>query len=62
MGNYNHNERDGLNRRDFMKCSALLGGSLLASQMEWVTALMRRAEASLLTPEEESELIKSDHL
>jgi anaerobic selenocysteine-containing dehydrogenase len=51
----------GLNRRDFMKCSAVLGGAVLASQMEWAGDLMRRAEAGLLTAEEEYELIKAEN-
>ena len=53
------NNENGLSRRDFVKCSAMLGGSLLASQVEWATDLMRRAEANLLTPEEGYELIKA---
>ena len=52
---------NGLHRRDFLKCSAVLGVSLLASQMGWVTDLMRRAEAGQLTPEEEYELINADN-
>ena len=44
-----------------MKCSAVLGGAVLASQMEWAGDLMRRAEAGLLTPEEEYELIKAEN-
>jgi anaerobic selenocysteine-containing dehydrogenase len=48
-------------RRGFIKCSAVLGGTLLASQMSWVGDLIRRAEAGLLTPEEEYELIKADN-
>ncbi len=51
----------GLNRRDFIKCSAVLGGALLATQMEWTADLMRRAEAGALTPEEEYELIKAEN-
>jgi len=45
-----------------MKCSAVLGGGLLASQMGFTTDLMRRAEAGLLTPEEEYELIKVENI
>ena len=55
------NNENGLSRRDFVKCSAMLGGALLASQVEWATDLMRRAEANLLTPEEEYELIKAEN-
>ena len=28
-------EGEGTTRRDFLKCSAMLGGALLASQAEW---------------------------
>jgi anaerobic selenocysteine-containing dehydrogenase len=56
------NNGKGLYRRDFLKCSAVLGGALLASQMEWATDLMRRAEAGLLTPDEEYELIKAENI
>ncbi|MGQ9637409.1 MAG: molybdopterin-dependent oxidoreductase [Thermodesulfobacteriota bacterium] len=52
----------GFNRRDFMKCAAFLGGSLIASQLEWTQDLMRRAEAGLLTPEEEYELIRPENI
>ncbi len=51
----------GIDRRDFLKCTAVLGGAVLASQMEWATGLMRRAEAGLLTPEEEYELAKAEN-
>jgi len=54
-------EKKGITRRDFVKCSAVLGGALLASQMEWTSDLMRRAEAGTLTPEEEYELIKAEN-
>jgi tetrathionate reductase subunit A len=50
-----------LNRRDFLKCSAVLGGSLLASQADWLGDLMKRAEAGQLTPEEEYELIRAEN-
>src|SRR4030066_2215764 len=53
---------NGISRRNFMKCSAVLGGALLASQMEWATDLMRRAEAGTLTAEEEYELIKAENI
>ena len=55
------NNGNGLQRRDFLKCSAILGGAILASQMEWATDLMRRAEADMLTPDEEYELIKAEN-
>ncbi|HEY5996157.1 MAG TPA: molybdopterin-dependent oxidoreductase, partial [Candidatus Deferrimicrobiaceae bacterium] len=44
-------------RRDFLKGSgALLGGALLASQIEWATGLLARAEAGTLTAAEKYEL------
>ena len=55
------NNGNGLNRRNFLKCSAVLGGALLTSQMEWASDLMRRAEAGQLTPEEEYELIRAEN-
>jgi len=54
-------KQKGLTRRDFVKCSAVLGGALLASQLEWTSDLMRRAEAGTLTPEEEYELVKAEN-
>jgi len=55
------NRWDGINRRDFLKCTAVLGGTVLASQLEWATDLMRRAEAGQLTPEEEYELVRAEN-
>ena len=52
---------NGLSRRDFIKCTAFLGSSLVATQMEWTADLMRKAEAGLLTPEEEYELVKAEN-
>ena len=52
----------GLTRREFIKCSAVLGGTLLASQFAWAADLLRRAEAGLLTPEEEYELAKAENI
>src|SRR4030067_1769348 len=52
----------GMDRRSFLKCSAVLGGAVFASQMEWTTDLMRRAEAGLLSKEEEYELIKAENI
>ncbi len=52
---------NGISRRDLLKCSALLGGSLLASQADWAADLMRRAEAGQLTPEEEYELVRAEN-
>jgi anaerobic selenocysteine-containing dehydrogenase len=47
----------GCSRRDFLKGSgALLGGALLASQVEWATGLLARAEAGTLTAAEAYEL------
>jgi tetrathionate reductase subunit A len=54
-------ENQGISRRDFVKCSAVLGGALLSSQFEWATDLMKRAEAGTLTPEEEYELIRAEN-
>ena len=54
-------DKQGLSRRDFVKCSAVLGGALLSSQFEWATDLMKRAEAGTLTPEEEYELIRAEN-
>ncbi|MGQ9488070.1 MAG: hypothetical protein ACUVTY_02130 [Armatimonadota bacterium] len=51
-----------LNRRQFLKCSALLGSSLMASQVEWATALLQRAEAGMLTPQEEYDLAKAENI
>ena len=52
---------DGLSRRGFLKCSAVLGGAVMASQLEWARDLIRRAEAGELTPEEEYELIRAEN-
>jgi tetrathionate reductase subunit A len=52
----------GLSRRDFMKCSAVLGGAVLASEMAWAQDFIRRAEAGLLTKEEEYELMKAENI
>lgn len=51
-----------LNRRQFLKCSALLGSSLMASQLEWATALLQRAEAGMLTPQEDYDLAKAENI
>ncbi|RJQ17705.1 MAG: molybdopterin oxidoreductase [Nitrospiraceae bacterium] len=55
-------KNNGFSRRDFMKCSAVLGGALLASQMEWTADLMRRAEAGFISAEEEYELIRAENI
>ena len=52
----------GLSRRDFMKCSAVLGGAVLASEMLWAQDLIQRAEAGLLTDEEAYELMKAENI
>jgi len=51
-----------MDRRDFLKCSALLGGTLLATQLSWATDLMARAEAGILNKEEEYELINAQNI
>ncbi|HWR88921.1 MAG TPA: molybdopterin-dependent oxidoreductase, partial [Dissulfurispiraceae bacterium] len=52
----------GIHRRDFLKCTAVLGGAMLASQVDWARDLMKRAEAGMLTPQEEYELIKAENI
>ncbi len=52
----------GLSRRNFMKCTAILGGAVLASEFQWAHDLVRRAEAGLLTKEEEYELMKAENI
>jgi tetrathionate reductase subunit A len=50
-------------RRDFLKGSgALLGGALLASQLEWATGLLARAEAGTLGTGEAYELAKARNI
>ncbi|MBI4830891.1 MAG: molybdopterin oxidoreductase, partial [Candidatus Lindowbacteria bacterium] len=51
-----------LTRKDFLKCSAVLGGVMLASQMEWAANLSKRAEAGLLSPQEEYELMRAENI
>ncbi|MBI5582413.1 MAG: molybdopterin-dependent oxidoreductase [Deltaproteobacteria bacterium] len=53
---------DGFSRRDFIKCSAILGGAFWASQLEGVFDLIQRAEAGTLTPEEDYELKKTENI
>jgi anaerobic selenocysteine-containing dehydrogenase len=55
------NNGNGISRRNFMKCSAVLGGALLTTQLDWATDLMKRVEAGVLTPEEEYELIRAEN-
>jgi len=63
MGAKNSSEKNknGVTRRDFIKCSAVLGSSFMASQLGWASNLIRRAEAGLLTPDEEYELVKAEN-
>lgn len=62
MAKYSGNGEKGISRRGFVKCSALLGGTLLASQMNWARDLVQRAEAGLLSPEEQYELIRAENI
>ncbi len=52
----------GMSRRGFVRCSAILGGTLLASQMNWARELIQREEAGSLSPEEEYELIRAENI
>jgi len=45
-----------------MKCTAVLGGAVLASEFQWAHDLIRRAEAGLLTKDEEYELMKAENI
>ncbi len=57
MKEYPDKSEGGCSRRDFLKGSgALLGGALLASQLEWATGLLARAEAGVLVPGEAYDL------
>jgi len=48
-------QNKGPSRRDFMKCTAVLGGAALAAEIDWAHDLIRRAEAGTLTrPERNS--------
>ncbi|MGQ9653160.1 MAG: molybdopterin-dependent oxidoreductase, partial [Thermodesulfobacteriota bacterium] len=62
MTKRSENGEKGIDRRGFIRCSAILGGTLLASQMQWARDLIERAEAGLLSPEEEYELIRADNI
>jgi tetrathionate reductase subunit A len=54
---------NGVSRRTFLKSSgAVLGGALLASQMEWALELLRRAEAGTLSAEEAYELARAENI
>ncbi len=55
-------DKNGLTRKDILKCTALMGGAYLASQLEWAQGLMKRAEAGQLTPEEEYDLKKAENI
>jgi anaerobic selenocysteine-containing dehydrogenase len=56
-------QENGVSRRAFLKSSgAVLGGALLASQMEWALDLARRAEAGSLSAEEAYELAKAENI
>jgi anaerobic selenocysteine-containing dehydrogenase len=51
-----------ISRRDFIKCSALLGSTLLMTQMAWSYELLKRAESGRLSYEEEDELLHAENI
>ncbi|RME01654.1 MAG: molybdopterin oxidoreductase [Calditrichaeota bacterium] len=52
-----------LNRRQFLKSSAFLGGSaLLMSQLEWAHSLLKKAESGTLTTNEQYQLAKAENI
>jgi len=51
-----------LTRRNFVKTSAFLGGSVYLSQLERVFELLNKAEAGILTPDEAYELAKAENI
>jgi len=51
-----------LTRRNFVKTSAFLGGSVYLSQLERVFELLNKAEAGTLTPDEAYELAKAENI
>src|SRR5512134_2188107 len=57
----NLKNENGVTRRDFVRCSAFLGGALFSSQLNWAVDLMKRAEAGQLSKEEEYELIRAEN-
>lgn len=62
MAKRSENGEKGIDRRGFIRCAGILGGTLLASQMQWARDLIERAEAGLLSPEEEYELIRAENI
>jgi tetrathionate reductase subunit A len=58
----NSGQERSLRRRQFLKCSALLGGALAVSQLEWAKHLIQRAEAGQISREEEYELAKVQNI
>ncbi|MGQ9857359.1 MAG: molybdopterin-dependent oxidoreductase [Thermodesulfobacteriota bacterium] len=62
MAKHSGNGEKGVSRRGFVKCSALLGGTLLASQLNWARDLIQRAEAGLLSPEQKYDLARAENI
>ena len=62
MSDHGNGKDKGVSRRDFIKCGAILGGGLLAARLGWTEDFIRRAEAGMLTPEEEYELAKAENI
>ncbi|HEY5996445.1 MAG TPA: molybdopterin-dependent oxidoreductase [Candidatus Deferrimicrobiaceae bacterium] len=62
MSDHGNGKDKGVSRRDFIKCTAILGGGLLAARLGWTEDFIRRAEAGMLTPEEEYELAKAENI
>ncbi len=63
MNTNQHKSTKSTARREFLKSSALLGGSAaVLSQVEWAQQLFAKAEEGALTPSEEYDLTKSENM